>query len=1238
MKTIFVKYSTQRNDKYQIMTSILRDDEGKMTVRKEPVSPTSYHHLDQIHDNAVRISQQQQVFKMPGFVYADHIFETEYIKGNTLEEELYLLLVQKKYDEFEARWMDYKKLLEKMPQTLRNPSENECFRTIFGQTDQLFSCMELGHIDLITENIIRSADGTLWNIDPEWIFDAPIPIDFVLYRAVAIFHNKYYSFLLEKYSVEDLLDLLKIDVRKELFLQWENKFSQMIHNNSIYEIQKEYTIQIPDFDQWSLHIPSSFDSTLFFGTDGDFSEKRCIQSSFKRGQESRVSFSFSEPTLISTLRWDPCEGGVTILSSCRLELKLHNQVVSVLDLFETNALLLGDKYLFLTTDPQVIFSLPHQTTVDEVTVYAEVEIIDYQDIYAKVLAPVNQLIVTQTDEKNHLILTQTDEKNRLILTHINEKNRLDMELLNSQEQKRILQNEYQAFQKETAISLEHFIQVNNEHQRSADRIRNSSSWKITAPFRALYNLLRVLKNPLNARRTAEIVPVAAIQSTPSGNYQVAGEDPQFVVDGKFRKGIYLFSWDASSTRRIQLKMYPDYGRGCNEIDSHVLGYINEEFNHHERFLRFNHNVSRLRLDPGEKGPNTINLVNFNYVRLGGFSSIRIGIALIAKKTGFKKYRLLIHFIKLYLLGKKQEVSNHFVAALKDHGDGSLSLLFDDAYQQYIKECEPDEASLLEQINQSKLFPIQPLISIIVPVYNTNKEMLIEMIESVRNQTYGNWELCLADGHSTKEHVAVTLKEYAAKDSRVKIALLEENFGIAGNTNAALDLASGDYISLLDHDDLLPKWALYSVVKAINENDSPDILYSDEDKITFDAAQRFCPHFKPEWNPDLLRSCNYITHLFTARRDLVMRVGKFLPGYDGSQDHDLILRTTEQANKIVHIPEILYHWRSHSESTAQSQGNKPYTLEAGVRAITAHLNRVGYEGMVTYHPQYSFYTVNYKLTAEPLVSIIIPNYEHLVDLRRCLDSIYKLSTYKNIEIIIVENNSISKELFSFYHQIEKQHGVRVITWEGPFNFSAINNFATKQARGEMLLFLNNDTEVIAPDWIEQLLQYAQRKDVGAVGAKLYYPDDTIQHAGVILGLGSIAGHSFHRLPKEAPGYMARAMVAQDVTAVTAACLMMRRDLFERINGFDEKLEVAFNDVDLCMKIRQEGQLIVFNPHVELYHHESVSRGHEDTPEKKERFLSEIQYFSSKWGKELAAGDPYYNPHFDLERASFSISGK
>jgi GT2 family glycosyltransferase len=768
--------------------------------------------------------------------------------------------------------------------------------------------------------------------------------------------------------------------------------------------------------------------------------------------------------------------------------------------------------------------------------------------------------------------------------------------------------------------------------------QKSIGWIIGRPFCGLAGLVKRAINPLLAEKRLPYTVSDDLTQIQEGSFRVIGKTPRLHAAKHFRAGIYLFKWEGSATRRVLLKLHPDYGPGTYEIDTQTLGYVNVEHGSHQRFVRVKRNAYALDIHMGDGRENLISLDTFTYVRLSFLSSVRVGLTLISEKTGQKKSSLFWRFAKLSLSGRRHEVMSHFAGALKDYGEGKIVGNDDDAYIQYIHECEPNELALQEQVRIIPTFSHKPLISIVVPVYNTNRQMLIDLILSVQAQTYPNWELCLADGHSNLEHVAEVLREYAAADKRLKFVLLDANYGIVGNSNAALELATGEYVSLLDHDDLLPPWALFSVVSAINDHDAPDVLYSDEDKITFDGTRRFSPHFKPDWSPDLLRSCNYITHLFTAKRELILQVGAFKPGYDGSQDYDLILRVTEKAGKIVHIPEILYHWRSHSESTAESAGNKMYAYEAGIRALSDHLKRIGYEGTVTNGRHLGFYTTTYKITAQPLVSIIIPNYEHLADLRRCMASIYKHTSYKNYEVIIVENNSTSKSIFAYYEHLKAKRNVRVITWEGVFNYAAINNFAVPYAKGEMLLFLNNDTEVISPDWIEQMLQHAQREEIGAVGAKLYYADHSIQHGGVILGFQGLAGHAFSRLSRKDPGYMGRAIMVQDVSAVTAACMMIRKSLFEELHGFDENLKVAFNDVDLCMQITQTGKRIIFNPNVELYHHESVSRGAEETRKKMDRFVSEITYFRKKWKDQLASGDPYYNPHLDLDQTPYRVSGK
>lgn len=534
------------------------------------------------------------------------------------------------------------------------------------------------------------------------------------------------------------------------------------------------------------------------------------------------------------------------------------------------------------------------------------------------------------------------------------------------------------------------------------------------------------------------------------------------------------------------------------------------------------------------------------------------------------------------------------------------------------------------------FPKDIKFSVLVPLYNTPDSFLKAMIESVQAQTYKNWELCLADG-SDKEHsfVGEICKKYADGDRRIKYEKLEKNLGISENTNACIRMATGEYIALFDHDDLLHPSALYEVMRAICEHGA-DFIYTDENTFSEEPRDAYNPHFKPDFSPDTLRSYNYICHLSAFSRELLDSVGYFRSEYDGSQDYDLILRLTEKAKKVFHIRKILYYWRAHKNSVAQDVGAKPYTVTAAKKALAAHLERCGLKGEVLDSSVPTTYHIKYEIDGNPLISVIIPNKDHTDDLDICLKSLYEKSSYKNFEVIIVENNSTEKETFEYYEAIAQKHGnIKIVKWEGNFNYSAINNFGVNYAKGEFILLLNNDVEIINGSCLEEMLMFAQRKDVGAVGAKLYYSDDTVQHAGVILGLGGTAGHAHKHFGRSHPGYMARASIAQNLSACTAACLMMRRDVFDEVGGLDESFEVAFNDVDLCMKIRKKGYLVVFTPYAELYHYESKSRGNDSTPEKLERFRGEIDRFKEKWQKQLDDGDPYYNPNLTLTRDDFSL---
>ncbi|MDY3249777.1 MAG: glycosyltransferase family 2 protein [Candidatus Choladocola sp.] len=532
------------------------------------------------------------------------------------------------------------------------------------------------------------------------------------------------------------------------------------------------------------------------------------------------------------------------------------------------------------------------------------------------------------------------------------------------------------------------------------------------------------------------------------------------------------------------------------------------------------------------------------------------------------------------------------------------------------------------------------ISIAVPLYRTPAVYLRQMIESVQNQTYPYWELCLANGSPEDEELCRLLSEYSDADGRIRVKNLTQNDGIAGNTNEALAMASGQYIGLLDHDDLLAPDALYAVASLIREaagrkETLPDLIYTDEDKVSADLAEHFQPNLKPDFNPDLLRSNNYICHFLVVSKKLREAAGGFDSRYDGAQDYDFILRCTEKAERICHIPRILYHWRTHAGSTADNPISKQYAYDAGKRAIEAHLLRCGLSGEVMRKKDFGFYRVKYRVEGNPLISIIIPNKDEKETLQKCLRSIFERSSYRNFEIIIVENNSKTEEIFDYYKEIDGRNGVHVVYWDRDFNYSAINNFGIRHAKGQYLVCLNNDMEVISEDWLEELLGHCQRPDTGIVGARLYYPDDTIQHAGIIVGLGGVAGNIFVGMKRSHTGYMHRESLQQDLSAVTAACMMVKREAYDAAGGFEEKLAVAFNDVDFCLRVGRAGYLTVYDPYVELYHYESKTRGAEDTKEKVRRFQEEIEYMRSHWITLLKNGDPCYNRNLSLTKWNYSL---
>lgn len=547
------------------------------------------------------------------------------------------------------------------------------------------------------------------------------------------------------------------------------------------------------------------------------------------------------------------------------------------------------------------------------------------------------------------------------------------------------------------------------------------------------------------------------------------------------------------------------------------------------------------------------------------------------------------------------------------------------YDTWLRIMRVSRQELFEQ--RKTKFSYAPKFSVVVPLYHTPAKFLKDLVRSMMYQSYANWELCLVNASPEDVHLTSLLENWAMRDKRIRVIRLEKNLGIAQNTNAGIAASTGEFIAFLDHDDFLEPDALFCYADALNKDKTIDVFYSDEDKTDEYAAHYFYPHFKSDFNIDLLHANNYMCHFLAVRKSLVDTVGGLNEKFDGAQDYDFVLRLTENTKKIYHCPRILYHWRCSNQSTAANQGNKMYAIHAGKAALNAHYKRIGWNARAQEGAVDGWYQTKFTLKEEPLVSILIPNKDHTDDLDVCLNSFFERADYQNYEFIIIENNSVLPETFAYYEKIEKEHdNVKVVYWEAGFNYSAINNFGFKFAKGDYIMLLNNDVELITPDIFQSMLGFCMRPEVGIVGAKLLYNDHTVQHAGVLVGAGGLADHVFKGIHEDDPGYMGRAISSQDVSAVTAACLLVKRSVYEEVGGLEDEFQVAFNDVDFCLKVRKAGYLIVYDADVKLFHYESKSRGMEDTTERFIRFENEMMLLNSKWDILSTFVDPYYNPNF------------
>lgn len=742
-----------------------------------------------------------------------------------------------------------------------------------------------------------------------------------------------------------------------------------------------------------------------------------------------------------------------------------------------------------------------------------------------------------------------------------------------------------------------------------------------------------------------VVPLAQLTADAhqANIWHSAGDDPCFEVvqqeGASFSAGWYLLQLlIETDVARKSAKFYLDYGGGYSEKDAANLPYKSNQ--PASRVVRVTAALLGLRFDPME-GPGVFRLDQLSCQRMDEEQAMQWMLEYLAQDSQDRTPQTpqqIRQIVRTQAVARGKPFADHLLAVYEE------SLVYvpgRTTYAQWIENVEqPGLPGPTQALAMVEAMAQRPLVSVVMPTYNTDPVYLRACIDSVLHQSYPYWELCIADDASPMPHVREILDAYQAQDARIRVCFRPENGHISAASNSALALSTGEFVALLDHDDILPQHALLFVVEAINQTPSAQVLYSDEDKLN-KKGERFDVHFKCDWNPDLFFSQNYVSHLGVYRRALLQRIGGFRAGLEGSQDQDLLLRCLPHidATQIVHIPKVLYHWRAVEGSTAAGANRKNYTTNAGMRALRDYFAQHGPTGMrLAAGAVPNTYKLSWPIPQPaPLVSLLIPTRDRKEVTEVAVRSILEKTTYSNFEILILDNGSIETKTLRWFNAIQSQDSrVRVLRYDHPFNYSAINNFGARNARGSILGLVNNDVEIISPEWLSEMVGHASRKEIGCVGAKLYYENDTLQHGGVILGIGGVAGHSHKYAKRHAPGYFSRLLLTQSLSAVTAACLIVRKDVYHEVNGLDEKnLTVAFNDIDFCLKVLQAGYRNLWTPHAELYHYESISRGTEDTPEKQMRFQKEVLYMKKKWGSALAR-DPFYSRHLSLEREDFSIS--
>lgn len=977
-------------------------------------------------------------------------------------------------------------------------------------------------------------------------------------------------------------------------------------------------------------------AALYYGSPGqDFSETRVIKHEISRGRGQ-----IDIPLLAGSAgkyRLDPIShAGYCIIHSLVVVDNKERVVWDWRDAPEQVAPLgveevaspsqTGARLHRMNDDPQIHFSWPKGLIPDGALLRLDIEWFDTSRL-AREFDALREANARQSDEHEAL-------EHDLTSQFAAERSRLSAEL---ESERSLLSAELEAERSRTSALITH---LDETRHRLAELAGVAESSRVALQLLLRRSLIARFRRRF-LRINFSLTPVTHLQSVDntSGRWRVTGNDPSFACGSgqlPLRAGWYMLSVSLQqhSGLPLEARLYPDYGPEVPQDPRGLaLPFIRPDKSGHRGVVRFSHTLLGLRFDPAES-PGEISLHGLSVRRISKvhaawvlFKGVAFARAAPGKRAGWRK----------------------IVRRLRASGGRGLGHWFYQAYttpeyetnsyEQWLRKYDAAAPEEIEWARQQVAdWKHKPVVSVLVPVYNSPRKWLRRCIESVQAQAYPHWELCLANDASTMPHVASILDEYAAADQRIRVVHRPVNGHISATSNSALALASGEFIALLDHDDELHPLALFEVVKSLQTQPSRKLIYTDEDKID-EQGRRFDPYMKPEWNYDLLLSQNCICHLGVYQRQLVLDVGGFREGYEGSQDWDLALRCIEllKPEEIGHVPHVLYHWRAIPGSTAVGVDQKSYARGAGVRAIEEHLQRVGVQASVKESDAgHGHLHIRYALpTPQPKVSLIIPTRDGLHLLRRCVDSILSLSLYENYEIVIVDNQSCEPETLTYFTEIVADPRVRVLAYDQPFNYSALNNYAVRRTSGELVALVNNDIEVISPDWLLEMAGHAMRPAIGAVGAMLYYPSNRIQHAGVVLGVGGVAGHAYCDRPRGYDGQMGRARIAQGLSAVTAACLMIRRSVFEEAGGLDESLCVAFNDIDFCLRVRRLGYHNLWTPFAELYHHESATRGYEDSPEKQARFAGEVERMRALWGDELVT-DPAYSPNLTLTGAPFELA--